>query len=338
MNKVKSVSYELTYVLLDYAKSIGLGLNKIYNTADFNSDILNNKSARIPLGDYLEIWDLIVEKSDDKYFGLHFSRVTQGCFGGHVLCAVMMNSPNVGEALNRFIRYYKLLSDIITPIVEGKNGLTHLSWKFNHTFKIDDHLSHSLLIMFQSILQCLGTTNIKETRFIHSPPVELTKYQNIFKGRLHFNQKEYAIVIDREELFNPVTLSNPQLLEFNERIAEKLLEKISSTNLWTNKVATIINRQLLNYHTLDIKSISEELAVSTRNLQLHLKEEGTSYKSLSDKIKKEAALSFMEESSVSLYDITFYLGFAEQSSFNRAFKRWTGTNPNEYRKTLNHNF
>jgi len=72
--------------------------------------------------------------------------------------------------------------------------------------------------------------------------------------------------------------------------------------------------------------------MSKRSLQIKLSKEGVKYQDLLDKIKREHAIQLLEQSRISIIDITFLLGYSEQSAFNRAFKKWTGFAPGEYRQ------
>ena len=79
---------------------------------------------------------------------------------------------------------------------------------------------------------------------------------------------------------------------------------------------------------------AERLNMSGRNLHRKLAEEGTSFKELQDEIRQDLALRYLGMSGMSLNEIAFNLGFIDQSSFNRAFKRWTGGSPGQYRRAL----
>jgi AraC-like DNA-binding protein len=247
----------------------------------------------------------------------------------------MMNCPNIGEAVQRLIKYYGLLSDLIIPIIESEKDYAYLTWKSNIAeINTNRHLSESSLIMLQSILQCLGCRNIIEVRFKHSQPEDISEHQRIFSGRLCFGKARNELVIESKDLFLPIALSNAELLDAHERVAEKVLERLHSKNLWTDKVTAILSGQLLNSINPDIETIARELAVSARKLQIHLKEESNTYQKLMDKVREEIAMNYIKEPNVTFYDIAFFLGFSEQSSFNHAFKRWTGTTPNDYRKKM----
>ena len=71
--------------------------------------------------------------------------------------------------------------------------------------------------------------------------------------------------------------------------------------------------------------------MSGRTLQRRLSEQGHSYQGLVDEARRRLAGSLLRETNYSLAEIAFMTGFAEQSSFTRAFKRWAGQTPRSYR-------
>jgi AraC-like DNA-binding protein len=79
--------------------------------------------------------------------------------------------------------------------------------------------------------------------------------------------------------------------------------------------------------------IAEDLYMSQRSLQRRLREEGTTYKELLNETRRDLAAQYIKASSVSINEITYLLGFSEPSNFSRAFKRWTGVSPSEYRQS-----
>jgi AraC-like DNA-binding protein len=81
-----------------------------------------------------------------------------------------------------------------------------------------------------------------------------------------------------------------------------------------------------------IDSVSKELALSKRSLQTYLKQEQTTFRNCLENVRKQTALDYLVRPDISICDVAFVLGYSEQSAFNHAFKRWTGTSPQDYRK------
>ena len=100
----------------------------------------------------------------------------------------------------------------------------------------------------------------------------------------------------------------------------------------TIQVKTKLIQELPSGHICE-ENIAEDLYMSQRSLQRRLREEGTTYKELLNETRRDLAAQYIKVSGVSINEITYLLGFSEPSNFSRAFKRWTGVSPSEYRQS-----
>ncbi|MCF8146858.1 MAG: helix-turn-helix transcriptional regulator [Deltaproteobacteria bacterium] len=82
-----------------------------------------------------------------------------------------------------------------------------------------------------------------------------------------------------------------------------------------------------------METISKELHLSSRTVYRKLREENVSYKTLLNETRKQLAQAYLEETKFSINEISYLLGFSETSAFHRAFKRWFGVNPSQYRRS-----
>jgi len=139
------------------------------------------------------------------------------------------------------------------------------------------------------------------------------------------------MTFNKKYLDLPALVANAEILDTLKSYAEKLQQKIYREDLFSVKVETAIIQNLLSGKT-DIETISGQLAMSKRSLQIKLSKEGVKYQDILDKVKKAHAIQLLEQSPISIIDITFLLGYSEQSAFSRAFKKWTGFTPGEYRQ------
>jgi AraC-like DNA-binding protein len=81
-----------------------------------------------------------------------------------------------------------------------------------------------------------------------------------------------------------------------------------------------------------IEAVARELATTSRTLQRRLRDEKTSFQQVLDEVRREAALKHMRSRRVNIDEVAFLLGFEKANSFHRAFKRWTGVTPGEFRR------
>ncbi|MFC1889721.1 AraC family transcriptional regulator [Thermodesulfobacteriota bacterium] len=334
MEQDATASTGLVQILMKYTDGIGLDSDGICRSVGLDPEILKDTEARISLEQFNAIWKETARQAGDRDFGLHFAERAHVQQGGGILLPVMMNCPTLGAAIEKFVRYHDLVADVIRPGLDVRFGRLHLSSVPIHPGLIlHRHHSEAILSMFLSVLRALSEDRIKlvEVRFSHSQPAEIDEHERIFRAPLLFGQPQSELVIEEEALSLPIFLANPMLLEVLEQHAQKLLDRLYGEDGWTNRVIQLIGETLLRGDRPGIEPLASGLAMSTRNLQKRLKEEGKTYQNLLDQVREQIALDYLEKEDTTLCDIAFLLGFSDQSAFNHAFKRWTGETPGDYR-------
>jgi AraC-like DNA-binding protein len=83
--------------------------------------------------------------------------------------------------------------------------------------------------------------------------------------------------------------------------------------------------------TLTPETLARTLAVSRRTLSRHLADEGTSFRNILDDVRREFACALLQDRSLSIGDVAFFLQYSEPAAFNRSFRRWTGQTPRAFR-------
>ena len=119
----------------------------------------------------------------------------------------------------------------------------------------------------------------------------------------------------------PLPRVNPKLAQLNDRFLVQCLADRDKADAVSRTRAVILDQLA-----------SETLYINVRSLQRKLQAEGTTFKAVLNEVRLELADKYIRDQSLSLSEIAFLLGFAEISSFSRAFKRWTGASPSAYRE------
>ena len=126
---------------------------------------------------------------------------------------------------------------------------------------------------------------------------------------------------------------NPALLEILGDYAKKTIEEQTVKKNIVASVKALIIKSAHSIIPLE-EDIAFQLNISKRSLQQKLKECGTTFKRILESVLKELAVSYMESNRASNKEIAWLLGYNDISNFHRAFKRWTGKTPNEYREMV----
>ena len=172
---------------------------------------------------------------------------------------------------------------------------------------------------------------VQQFRFQHDQPEYIDEYLKVLDAPIKFSQDQTAIVFEKDLLEVVVKHGNPYLLKVLTSSAEKLLRKISSGTDVRHKVRSFIRRNLSDTSELDVERAAKALHMSRHTLYRKLKKEDVSFQSLVEEVRQREAERHLKENSVSISEVAFLLGFSELSAFSRAFKRWTGESPGQFR-------
>ncbi|HAP58574.1 MAG TPA: hypothetical protein DCR93_03350 [Cytophagales bacterium] len=239
-----------------------------------------------------------------------------------------------GEIFERSERYFKLLSNTYLWQVEKGDSISkvYLHRKpHRRGLELSNEATLSATVV---VLQAITETEILpvEVTFQHGPPAVLTDYEAAFRCPVLFHQPHYSITYTTTNLETRTAKADQSINQFLvERVEEETKGIVVHANKLAADVETLI-RDALPSGIPSIAHIGEHVGMSNRTLTRRLSENGVSFRDLIKKAQEEESKHLLKQSNRSIAEIAFLIGFSEQSAFNRAFKRWTGQSPVEYRK------
>lgn len=178
---------------------------------------------------------------------------------------------------------------------------------------------------------------VSEARFIpravyftHEAPGPSAAHEAHFGCRVHFAADRDAILVSAEQLAAKNRLSDKGLSAyFDRRLKEEIASRDREDGL-DQQVRHVV-AQRLSDGVPTLSGVAEALGIGARTLQRRLADDGHSFQSVVDAARRELSHQLLRETDYSLAEIAFLTGFAEQSGFTRAFKRWSGQTPRSYR-------
>lgn len=239
-----------------------------------------------------------------------------------------------GEIFDRSERYFKLLSNTYVFKVDKKEDISTvylMREPYRRGLELSNEATLSATVV---VLKAMTETDISpiEVSFKHSPPVDLSSYEEAFQCRLLFNQRNYSITYKTSDLEIRTAKADASINSFLvARVEEETSGLLVSGNKLLYDVEQLI-RDALASGIPSIHHIAEHMGMSNRTLTRRLTETEFSYRDIIKKVQEEVAKELLKKSKRSIAEIAFETGFSEQSSFNRAFRRWTGQSPVEFRK------
>ncbi len=166
--------------------------------------------------------------------------------------------------------------------------------------------------------------------FKHAARGDISVYEAHFGCPVHFETERDAILVTEDTLSVPNKLGDETIARFFDRhLAAELAVMVDDTGL--EQRVRLAVAQTLSEGVPAVTDIASQLGMSGRTLQRRLSDKGASFQGLVDLARRELAEQLLKDTNYSLAEVAFLTGFAEQSGFTRAFKRWAGQTPRSYR-------
>ena len=329
-----SVLASWTRALRKQLDALGLDSLALSQAAGLDPQLMDDPNARYPVAVTTRFWELSVQASGDPALGLRVSRfVSPTTF--HALGYALVASGSLREVFERIVRYHPVVSDALDL------SFIRVGERYEFRFRVpeggpmpaNEAMDAFAAIYVRTCRNRLGRHYAPlAVHLVRPEPADAKPWHDVFRAPLHFGATENLLEFACADFDSHLDDANPELAEHNEAVLNRTLEKLSPLT-WERKVRAAIEAQLPEGEP-SAERIAQHLHLSLRSLQRHLADEGCSYDLLLNQCRQNLALLHMRDPGSSLSEIAFLLGFADTSSFSRAFKRWTGLTPSQYRDGL----
>lgn len=327
---------DIILILFDYLTVHGITPKDVCIKSGVSFDLFDKQNDKVTVKQEEAIWQEAFEQSNDPNFGLHFGMNFHEHVKGHILFALISNSPTMAVALRKIVSYHALLHGKKRMVLKLEERKSFVSCQYEYigaTPTLTRVFVESFFSGIMSLTRYLSKSTIvpEQINFKHQAPVDPSEHQSLLKAPICFNQSNNELIFSKESLSHPIPMANSDFLIMLEDHIKKLMRNKSSMNVWTSKVTALFRDSILS-EPMTIRAIAKELTMSPRTLQGKLKMEGQSFSQIRDQVRKEIAIEYLKGSDEGICEIAFLLGFSEQSTFTKAFKQWTGLPPLQYRK------
>jgi AraC-like DNA-binding protein len=320
MNAKLSVTVHYAQAILQAAERLGLPLPP---------DLLAlGDTPRIPLARQDALWEAFCTTAADPLIGLRLGGALQV---GHLdmVGALLMSCDNLGEALESLLEYY--------PIV-GEGGEFELRrdpqgvWLVYRPFyrvRREERVEAVLASLVRLTRWIAGErVSPQSLQIAHAPRGALADYASLLGCPLQFGAAEHALRYTGADLAVPLIQANARMREHLRALADAQLGGLDSQSL-AGRVQQVLRQQ----PRWGKERVADQFALSGRHLVRKLAEEGTSFKLLREQVLQRMAEQLLRED-VRLGEVAERLGFSDESAFVKAFRRWSGTTPGQFRQSL----
>ena len=289
-----------------------------------------NHESRVPRVALDRLWHLAVEATANPAFGLEAPRfASQTTF--HALGYAVLASLTLQEAFERMVRFRRLIGEIL------QLQLIDIGDRYRFVIDVSAHPQMpsqavdaivAMSVRQARLLHGGRTCDPVSVSFQHPAPADIEPYTKLFRAPVLFDQPVTCIEFTRRDVEDPLPAGNADLARGNDEVMLTFLARSAPSQL-TARVRQAMLEALPDGAPAK-GAIARSLGMSARNLQRHLAQEGTSFKQLLVEARVSLACSYIDAGRLSVTEIAFILGFADTSTFSRAFKRWIGMSPRRW--------
>ena len=311
----------------------GGDIDRVFGEAGVDLNCIGNPTVGMCLKSFCGLFESASANTQNDNFGLWFGNQFQpddlGLWG-----YAAISSPTLGNALDNLIelfRYHQQCS--MLRLTASNPRLCQLEYQVRDPQIVErrQDAELSLGMFFNLIRNCMGQGwHPEEVYFEHPKPENSKEHERAFEAPVFFSQKFNAIVFDQAILEKPMPNPDLKLMAITRACLETLQTNSPINQNLTDKIRNLIRIKLADGYP-SLESIAESLYMSTSAIQRNLAWEGLSYTELVEEVRKALAEMYFKQRNLSLSEIAYLLGYSELSAFSRAFRRWTGHSPREYR-------
>lgn len=318
-------------VLAQYLEAQGVPAREVIPRRWLQADA--QPLGRLPAEDYCQWLIRAAERLHDPLLGLHLGQRMQPSQLG-ALGYVLLACENLGAALMRIQRYHRLVHDI-NPIEHAVvDGHLEMRWGVAHgkPGALFDEAGIAGIVQFGRDL-CGHALPLKTgaVDFVNPPPPDLRPYTDYFGCPVRFGQPVTRLVIPLEALATPLRQPDPTLRALMEEQVDAALARLPQAGdlgEMTRRVVAHLAPQGLP----ELEQVAQALRLSPRVFYRRLAEQGLNFRALREAALQQVAELHLSDERLTLAEVGALLGYAEQSAFSRAFKRWTGVPPLQWRQ------
>ncbi len=315
-------------------ESYGVDAAKVMRDAGVDLAHLKDPTARLDPAVHRKIVASAVELTEDQGFGLRFSDFVHPTTF-HALGFALLSSSTLRAFCQRWVRYHSFITTMGEVSIDESGSEPALVFPSQG--------QHSDSVVGRVLIDGQIATVLKLIRFMYRPdyvparidlicpevPGTVELYKKYLGPNVRFSQSSNAVFFDQSDLEARLPAANAELARQNDEAVLNFLAQLDRANVVAQAHAKLI--ELLPSGDCSKAKVASALYMSVRTLHNRLADSGTTYQQLLDRTRRELAEQYMRQPNISVSEVAYLLGFSDCSNFSRAFHRWTGHSPSDFR-------
>jgi AraC-like DNA-binding protein len=240
---------------------------------------------------------------------------------------LVVSSDTVGEAFGQLARYLRITaSPVVLEIFADEDPVRVVASSPGIPFAVEHLLALSVLHLGK---ETDGRLRVATLEFAHRPD-DVREFERVLRCPVHAQAGWSGLLLPAASWRLPLRRRDATLKDMLERQAKEVVARSKGGSGAAFEVAQLLVTRVAGRDTR-LPVVARQLGTSTRTLQRKLADEGVSYNALVEKARCRAAEGYLAESTLSVGEIGYLLGYSEPAAFHRAFRRWHRTTPAAYR-------
>lgn len=296
---------------------------------------LADRRCRISAAAQGRFLELASEELQDDALGLHLAAHANPREAG-LLFYIASAAKTVGEALVLLERYFRIVNEAVRlTMTRTPNGGVILRFGFTglSRHRIQQNVEFGIAMIFKGLREVIGH-NLRPTKvsFVMGRTSNTREFERFYGCPVEFGASSDRIEFSAETLALPLVTHDQNLLETLKPICDAAAQERGTRKETLRALVENEVQKALPHGTFGKQNIAKELGLSARTLSRRLAKEGVSYAEVVDELRLSLALQYLKDPTLSLSQIAWLLGYEESTSFNHAFRRWTGRSPSALRQ------
>ena len=318
--------------VLQGARRRGVATGPLLQRAGIPEALMEAPLARVSQEQYARLLRVVQRALRDEFWGLCSRPLRLGSFAQ--CCRLLIHTPTMAEALRVGFRYFHgELPDFVARlgVADGVASVRIVTPQAPDPSLL--YAERTFLFFTFGVSSWLAARRIPllHVDYRGAPPPNVNETARVFQARLRYGQPHFGLSFDARWLQLPIVQNQQSLREFLQRAPANLLVKYRDKTSVTERIRRLL-RSHLRGEMPSLDEVSRVLGMTPQTLRRRMQEEGQGFQSLKDHLRRDAAIEYLARPDMTLLDIADQLGFSEASTFHRAFKKWTGVAPGEYRQ------
>ncbi|WP_404488132.1 AraC family transcriptional regulator [Pseudomonas sp. HT11] len=293
--------------------------------------LLDQPDARVPATAYARLWRLLARRTDDEFFGMDPRKLKSGSLA--FLCRAAMAQPNLGEALQTGLGFLSLMLEQMPAQLVHQQSLAEIVLAEPAPKRAFTYFTYWMIVHGVACWLAGRRIPILAIELRCPQPDFYDDYRVMFSENLRFDRPRTRMIFSADCLDVPIKRSPEELKRFLAHAPANILVKYRDPDSLATRIKHDL-RQMSPDLWPETDGLAASLCISASTLRRRLADEGQTYQGLKDSVRKELAIVWLAEANISFAEIAARLGFADASSFYKAFRKWSGSNPGHYRSLI----